>query len=140
VNQTTAEWLAEYSQHTEDNQMPSIDDVFPSTSNHLKADDLKGKAVKVTISGYEIVEFKGNNGPEAKPVLKFEGKEKTLVCNKTNSRMIAKNVGSKELDDWVGQTITIYPTETDFGGDIVPCLRVKEEIPEVDELDDPIPF
>ena len=120
--------------------MPSIDDVFPSSGNHLKAEDLKGNAVKVTISSYEIVEFKGKNGTEKKPILTFEGKEKTLVCNKTNARMIAKNTGSQELDDWAGKTIIIYPTETDFGGEIVPCLRVKEEIPEVGDPNDDIPW
>jgi hypothetical protein len=122
--------------------MPKIDEVFPAAGNHLKAADLGGRAVRVTISEYEIVDFKGrdvNAKPERKIVLSFEGKEKTLVVNKTNARVIAAHFGD-ELDDWVGGTIVIYPTRVTFAGDMVDAIRVKEPEPAVADLDDEIPF
>ena len=73
--------------------------------------------------------------------LSFVGKEKGLAVNKTNANIIAQNVGSDDLDDWIGREIILYPTRVDFGGQMVDAIRVKEQIPEVaDGPDDEIPF
>ena len=61
--------------------------------------------------------------------------------NVTNSHRIAINLGTDEMDDWAGRSITIYPTMTEFGGKQVDCIRVKEEMPAVEEDEgDDIPF
>lgn len=95
-----------------------IDEVF--SGNFLKADDLQGKTVRVTISKVEIKEFDDGN----KIVISFQGKDKTLVCNKTNSSIIAENLGSRETDDWVGQTILLTVKKVEFQGKLVPAIRV----------------
>ena len=100
----------------------SVQELYPSSSNNLKAADLKGHAVKVVIEGSEVTKFDNGN----KLVLKFQGKEKGLVLNKTNAMILSSHFGDNE-QAWNGKEIIVYPDKTTFGGDIVDCLRVRVE-------------
>jgi hypothetical protein len=53
---------------------------------------------------------------------------KPMVMNKTNCKTIEKLYGSF-IEDWVGKKIIIFATTTKFARDVVPCLRVKNELP-----------
>ena len=114
-----------------------VGDIYVSEGKSLKAGDLQGKARKLQIAAYDTVDFDGTQ----KVVLNFNGAEKGLVLNLTNANRIAVNLGSDEMDNWIGRAITIYPTTTEFNGKTVDCIRVKEEVPEV-EMDEggDIPF
>ena len=79
-----------------------------------------------------------NGKKERKVGLRLVGKKMGLMLNKTNAQLIAKQHGD-DMESWVGKTITIYPTTTDFGGEQVDCIRVEQVIPEADP-DDEIPF
>ena len=119
--------------------MANVDDVY-SSGQHLKAEDLKGRAIKLIISGCEVVDFKEGGGK--KLALKFQGKDKGMVLNKTNTKIVAKYFG-KDYDKWAGKEIEIFPTETEFNGQLVPCIRVRIEPPKVaceDPFGDGIPF
>ena len=109
----------------------SVQELYPSTSQNLKAEDLKGHAVKVTIEGSEVVAFDNGN----KLVLKFKGKEKGLVLNKTNANIIASHYGDDETK-WIDKEIIVYPDKTTFSGKIVDCLRVRIEAELADPSDD----
>ena len=122
-----------------------LSEAFPS--NYLKADDLQGRAVAVTISGVELKKF--DNGD--KLVLSFRGKEKQLVANITNCHRIAEVLGNDETDDWIGQTIVLRTEKVEFQGKVVPAIRVdmNAEVPvkaapvvviEEDDGDSGIPF
>lgn len=101
--------------------MPNINDAFPS--NYLKAADLKGRSVAVTI---DRVEFEAvGQSREMKPVLYFAGKDKGMVLNKTNANKITSLLESAVTEDWTDGRILLYPTETSFQGDMVDCIRVK---------------
>lgn len=54
---------------------------------------------------------------------------KPMVMNKTNCKIIEKVYGTPYIEDWIGKKIIIYATTTKFARDVVPCLRVKAEIP-----------
>jgi len=95
-----------------------INTAFPSS--FLKAADLQGRSVDVTIENVTIEKM----GEDTKPVVHFIGKELGLALNKINSNAIAM-MYSSETNNWTGQVISIYPTETEFQGKIVPCIRVK---------------
>jgi hypothetical protein len=95
-----------------------LSEVF--SSSLLKAEDLQGRTVRVTISKAEIKQFDDGN----KIILSFQGKEKSLVCNRTNSSIIAENLGSQETSDWVGQTILLTVKKVEFQGKLVPAIRV----------------
>lgn len=99
----------------------NINQAFPS--KYIKASDLRDQTVTVKIADVKIEEVGQNK--ETKPVAYFEGKQKGMVLNKTNSRKIASLAGSPETEDWVGVEIAIYPTETEFGGESVECIRIK---------------
>lgn len=103
--------------------------------NYLKADDLQGRTVRVTIESVDVKEF--DNGK--KVVLSFQGKEKGLVCNKTNCSILAENLGSPDTDDWVGQTIQLTVKKVEFQGELVPAIRVVLDDKPVVQKAAPIP-
>lgn len=103
--------------------------------NYLKADDLQGRTVRVTIESVDVKEF--DNGK--KVVLSFQGKEKGLVCNKTNCSILAENLGSPDTDDWVGQTIQLTVKKVEFQGELVPAIRVVLDDKPVVQKTAPIP-
>lgn len=100
----------------------NVNDAFPS--NYIKASDLGDKKVLVTMDRVEMEALGRGADKETKPVLYFEGKQKGLVLNKTNSKKIHDITGSWEDSDWAGHQIVLYATETEFGGDTVSCIRI----------------
>lgn len=95
-----------------------IDAAFPST--YLKAADLTGRNVQVTMNYVKMEDIGGDH----KPILYFVGKEKGLVLNKTNSNNIMFLYGA-ETDEWSGKPVVLYPTMVDFQGKSVEAIRVK---------------
>lgn len=112
--------------------MPSYEDVYPSKSSHLKAEDLRGKEIKVKIDTATVQQV----GEDHKLVLTFPGKEKDLVLNKTNSAKIASAHGN-DYDKWPGKEIILYPDVTDFGGKTVDCIRVRPVLEQAESDDIP---
>ena len=101
--------------------MPNINDSFPS--NYLKASDLQGRQVVVTM---DRVEFEPvGRDKEMKAVLYFVGKQKGVVLNKTNAKKITEIAGSALTEEWQGVAVVLYPTETEFAGETVDCIRIK---------------
>ena len=66
---------------------------------------------------------------EQKLLIRFVGKQKGLVCNKTNAGTIEKITGTDETDDWVGKNITLCAREVEFQGDMVWAIRVSLKAP-----------
>ena len=58
-----------------------------------------------------------------------EREYKPLILNRTNAKTITKLLGSAYVEDWSGKRITLYPTTTKFGGEVVECLRVRPTLP-----------
>lgn len=109
----------------------NINDVFPS--NYLKASDLQGRKLKLTISDVSIEQLGNDN----KPVVYFEGKEKGLVLNKTKAQILA-SAFSPETDGWKGREIAIYPTKVSFQGQMVDSIGLEITAQEGDGKE--IPF
>jgi len=103
-----------------------LGEAFPS--NFMKADDLQGRDILVTIKDVKMEELGQGHDKEQKLVLSFRGKSKKLVCNKTNAKTIAKLFGD-ETDDWIGKTIIIGPREVEYQGDQVWAIRVSLKNP-----------
>ena len=117
----------------------NINDVYQSSSNFLKAVDLKGQTIPLTISEIGTHVFdEGTPKQKTQIVLSFEGKDKKLGLNATNARTIGALLGD-DTDGWIGKQIKIYPTKTEFAGQTVDCIRIYEAPPAVAEHDD-IPF
>ena len=107
----------------------NINSAFPS--KYIKASDLNGSSVKVTIREVRMEDL----GDESKPVAYFENKSKGLVLNITNSRLIAERLGG-ETDDWIGKDIEIYADKVPFQGRIVDAVRVRPPLPPAAEVED----
>ncbi len=99
----------------------NIQESFPS--KFLKAADLKGRHVTVTIERVDMEPV--GQSKDMKPVIFFRGKEKGMVLNKTNANTIMKITESPVTEEWIGQQIILYPTETSFQGEQVDCVRIK---------------
>ena len=105
-------------------------------SKYLKAADLDEDLTTMVISRVEVVDFDDGE----KPVLFFEGEERGLVLNKTNSRAISAAYGY-ETDTWAGKRVILFSTTVDFQGSTVDAIRVK--IPKAQPVpmaSDPVPF
>ncbi len=95
-----------------------ISEEFPS--KYLKADDLMGREVRVTIARVEREKM----GDDFKPVVYFNGKEKGVVLNKTNSFTLANAYGD-ETTDWFGNDCILFSVMTEYGGKTAPAIRVR---------------
>ena len=95
-----------------------IGSVFGGDS--LKAADLQGHEPIVVIASVEMKKFDNGN----KLVISFQGKKKTLVCNKTNAGRIAYAHGT-DTDKWIGKEIQLYTDLVDFQGKPVEAIRVR---------------
>ena len=95
-----------------------ISEEFPS--KYLKADDLRGREVRATIARVDREKM----GDDFKPVVYFNGKEKGVVLNKTNSYTIASAYGD-ETADWFGNDVILFSVMTEYGGKHTPAIRVR---------------
>jgi|TARA_R100001530_G_scaffold7688_2_gene8297 hypothetical protein len=105
----------------------SVNRIYESSGSGswLREADLNGKSHKVEILEVDLVGVKGDdNTIHDKIELKFNGKEKSLLLNKTNAKTIASGLGDDEKS-WIGCTIIMYPTTCEFQGSTVPCIRVR---------------
>lgn len=96
-----------------------IDSAFPGS--YLKAADILGKQVRVTIDHVEVEDV---GGGDHKPVAYFQGKERGLVLNKTNANII-KDMYGRETGQWIGKPIILYTAKVEFSGRLVDAIRVQ---------------
>lgn len=100
-----------------------ISQAFPS--KYVKAADLGGKEVKLTIARVEMEDV-GQN--DVKPVVYFQGTDKGMVLNVTNGNNISHMYGD-DSDGWIGKQIVLFTAYVDFQGRTVPAIRVKPVTP-----------
>lgn len=102
--------------------MPSITEFF--SSKFLKASDLQGQEVKVTISNVGKEQFENDGKPEIKPVLYFVNKDKGVVLNRTNSNAVSGAYG-EDYTQWAGNQITLFPAMVDAWGETKEAIRIR---------------
>lgn len=93
--------------------------------------------VTLTISNVKRERVTNNGGSSEDCIVAyFEEKSvddivvKPMVLNKTNCKTISELYHTEYVEDWIGKKITIYATTTKFARDVVPCLRIRKEVPE----------
>lgn len=93
---------------------------------YITVADLNDKPRIITIDHVERFEIKNKQSgqKECKPKLFIKGTERVLLLNKTNWKSIAKVTGEPDDEDWNGYKIKLIPSETDYNGDRVACIRV----------------
>jgi len=95
-----------------------VTEAFPS--KYLKSADLQGRTIRAKISNV-LTETIGN---DQKLILYFVGKEKGMVCNRTNGMTLAE-VWGPETDNWAGADIEIFSMKVPFQGKLTDSLRVR---------------
>jgi len=107
--------------NTEERRLPKpsvFDQLY--AGRFLKAGELLGKKVTLTISDVDLEKLQGEDGvKKAKAIISFKETEKKLVACKTNGLCMREMFG-KVLADWIGKRITIF--EDTWNGD--PCIRL----------------
>ena len=105
--------------------MAKRDDVFPS--KYLKAADLNGKPLTVTIVSAPLETLKNPEGKEqTKTILYLRGTKKLLPLNiKLTGTAVADVTGEGDSEDWAGHKIELYPAKTQMRGKTVDCIRVR---------------
>lgn len=95
-----------------------FDQLYPG--RFIKAGELLGRKVTLTIADVELEGLQGDDGKEkAKAVISFRESEKKMVTCKTNGICIKEMFG-KTISEWVGKRITIFPDT--WNGE--PCIRI----------------
>ena len=115
--------------------------------NYIKAEDLAGKAVRVSIDHVTLEDLKSQDGEQQrKLVVHFAGKDKGLVLNRTNADSLCDIFGTEDFENWAG-AVVLYPDTTTFGGKKVPCIRIRQHMaatvpppPPEPVTDEDIPF
>jgi hypothetical protein len=103
----------------------------------LKAGELLGRKVTLTIDEVYLEKLKGDDGAEKnKAIITFKETDKALVACKTNGLCIKEMFG-KMIADWEGKRITIF--EDSWNGE--PCIRLwgSPDIPEEKEVQVALP-
>lgn len=96
----------------------SYDELYPG--RFIKAGELLGKKVTLTIRDVDLEELQGEDGkPKVKAILAFEETEKMHVMCKTNG-VCLKEMFGHEIANWRGKQVTIFPDT--WNGE--PAIRV----------------
>lgn len=98
-----------------------FDQLFPA--RFLKAGELRGRDVTLTITSVEIETLEGDGGKKVKGILSFKGTPKQLVLNKTNGLCIRGMFG-RDTSNWVGKRVTFFPAPISFGDSDI-AIRVR---------------
>lgn len=103
---------------TNKRKLVDFDQLYPG--RFLKAGELLGKKITLTITEVDSEELQGDDGQKKmKAILSFKETPKKHVCCKTNGICIREMFGRK-LTDWVGKRVVIFPDV--WNGE--PCIRV----------------
>jgi hypothetical protein len=93
-------------------------DLYPG--RFIKAEELKGKKVTLTITDVDVERLVGDDGAKkVKAIISFKESEKKLVACKTTGTQIMA-MFTKDLANWIGKRVTLFE---DVWND-EPCLRI----------------
>lgn len=97
--------------------------LFPG--QFIKAGEFNGRDVTLTIARIELMLLPQDKGGEkTRGVIYFQAAKKGLVLNRTNGECM-KAMWGRNVADWVGKRVTLYPTMVKFGREDVLAVRVK---------------
>ena len=100
--------------------------------NYVGSHDLEpSQELTVTIEtvGDELVKcFDGTKIKEESCIVAhLKGAKKPLILNKTNCKIIARNLGTPYIEEWAGKSITMYVAKVRAFGEMVDAIRIKNK-------------
>ena len=97
----------------------NVNDFF--SRKYLGAADLNGASHVVQIARVDTETLQDG---KKKPALYFAGRNKALLCNKTNALTIAAKFGP-DMNSWVGRSIELFSTIVQGPNGPVEGIRVR---------------
>lgn len=88
--------------------------------------DLEGDT-DVLITDITTKEITGIKGTTRETVLILKGM-KPMIVNVTNQLTIQQLYGAY-IEDWIGKTVTLFPTTTKVRGEKMDCIRIRKRKP-----------
>ncbi|NIV12868.1 MAG: hypothetical protein GWN62_16785 [Aliifodinibius sp.] len=88
-----------------------------------------GQDLTVKIEKVQVETVTGSDGKKEDCTVMHLYKEKPMILNATNSKMIAKVLESPYIEDWAGQYITLYAAKIRAFGEQMEALRVRPTKP-----------
>lgn len=88
-----------------------------------------GQDLIVTIETVVREQVNGPDGKKEECTVAYLKGNKPFILNSTNSKTIAKVVGSSYIEDWAGKSITLYAAKIKAFGETVEALRVRPTAP-----------
>lgn len=61
-------------------------------------------------------------------VAKLRGAKKPLILNKTNCKIISRNLDTPYIEQWSGSSITLYVAKVKAFGESVEAIRIKAKV------------
>lgn len=97
--------------------------------NYIGAHDFQpGQELTVTIESIQNEMVKGTNGKDEMCVVgKLKGAKKPIILNKTNLKIIARNLETPYVEEWTGKSVTLYVAKVSAFGEFVDAIRVKSK-------------
>lgn len=86
------------------------------------------RPVVLTIREVKEETVAGPRGETVKVIVGFKERPKKLILNKTNARLLAKEL-TPETDNWIGATVTLGVETVKVGRSVVPSIRVRSATP-----------
>lgn len=110
---------------------PTLDGELLHPSDYLASTEIpKGQDLTLTIKDVFRDELTYRGGKKSKkPVMVFKEMPKKFVINATNAATIAAIYGV-EARVWIGQRITLFQDMTQFGREMVTCIRIRPVVPD----------
>lgn len=106
-------------------------------SKYLGSEDLHDAGLQELTVLIEKVQLEIITGPDNrkdnKGVMYIKGL-KPMIVNVTNCKMIAKVLGTSEVEEWANKSVTLYVEKVKAFGEVTDALRVRPSAPVPDVL------
>lgn len=84
-----------------------------------------GKLNGTTLTIYDVTaEMVGQEHPEKKMILSFEGQDKQMVVNNTNNAILTAAYGD-ETDNWRGKSVILHLNTTNYKGQATLSIQLE---------------
>jgi hypothetical protein len=98
-------------------------DAYPP--NYFKANEFGDTPRILEIETTRLEKFENNGKETEKLAVYFIGQKSRLVVGSAVWDQIAEVTGSDDTEGWPGHRVELYRTKTQFGRDMVDCIRVR---------------
>lgn len=93
----------------------------------LNGDEIATEGKVVTITGFEATEVysQASKSKQEEGTLTFKEIDKPMILTNRKAKQIATVLGSSFMEDWIGQTVTLYPVQEKHFGVVGAVINVK---------------